>query len=208
MNAHDSQETTDATRSHRAITSSGLTHAEATTFVKHSTKEHVSNLVSFLLVLLAPAALFWALALLPWTGDDPARSMIVGLAIALALVIAGLVIHFVPGRRHGVLQAVEEGHVATTPASAAVARDHHSKVKPVNAVLVGFGVLAILAALACAGHALMARSVPQRVFVDIGCVFGFIAIAFAAFYWPFTTRRLVRHLGAQDHPKDQERGED
>lgn len=203
MNENDSRAPEQPGGSHRAASHDGLTRAEARTFVEHSTKEHFSNLVSFVLVLLAPAALFWALALLPSTAEDPALSTIVGLVIALILVIAGLVVHFVvPRRRHGVLEAVEGGHVEPTLESAKVAKAHRVKSKPLNAVLIGVGILAVLAALAFAAHAFLSGDLVSRIFLDIGCAFGFAAVSFAAFYWPFTTRRLARHLGAQQHPVD------
>ncbi len=204
MNENDTSDTEPRKGSRRAAASDGLTRAEARTFVEHSTREHVSNLVSFVLVLLAPAALFWALALLPWTAEDPALATIMGLAIALTLVIAGLVVHFVvPRKRHGVLEAVEEGHVEPTPESAKVAKAHREKSKPLNAIVMGLGALAVLAALAFAIHAFTAGGSAPRIFLEIGCAFGLAALAFAAFYWPFTTRRLARHLGAQQHPVDE-----
>lgn len=203
MNDNDGPTRARRTGSHKAVTSDGLTHAEARSFIEHSMKEHLSNLVSFALVLLAPAALFWALAFLPWTGDDPAFATIVGLAVALALVIAGLVVHFVPrGRRHGVLEAVEEGHVDSTPESVKAARAHRAKFKALNRILLGLGVLAVIAAVTCAIHAFMTGGFAPRIFLDIGCAFGFAALAFTAFYWPFTTRRLARHLGEMKHPAD------
>lgn len=204
MSEKDNRDADQRRGSRRATASEGLTRAEARKFVEHSTKEHVSNLVSFVLVLLAPAALFWTLAFLPWTAEDPALATIVGLALALILVIAGLVVHFVvPRKRHDVLEAVEEGHVEPTPESAKVAKAHREKAKPLNAVLLGIGFLAVLASLACAVHAFMTSGFWPRIFLDIGCAFGLAAVAFAAFYWPFTTRRLARHLGAAQHPSEE-----
>lgn len=176
---------------------------EAEEFVTESNREHRNNLVSITLVLVAPAFLF---ATLWWPfGVSGARSFgeksptlatVIGPSAALVVIVLGVIVHFVPRDRHGLLEEVEEGELVASDDSAHVGREALASRSTLMLVSRVGGVLAALAAAACVVITVLSIGHVSTVFGFLALTFVAIAACFALFYVPFTIRRTARLLGA------------
>lgn len=191
---------------HREVLGADTTRmsaADAAEFVAEVGREHRNNLIAITLVLAAPAFLFatlwWPVGVSPAASfgeANPTVATVVGLSIALAVIVLGVVAHFAPRGRHDILERVDRG--ALVPSDDSV--EHGSQLRSASRsrmlVCRILGGVCALAGLVCVVLALSALGAPAPVFGYLALTFVAIAASFAFFYVPFTLRRTARQLGA------------
>lgn len=182
-----------------------LTEEDARDFVEHAYAEHMRTQLAFALVLLGPAALFftlwWPFGMpngVSFVERSPVLAITIGLAAALALIAAGLVVHFKEGKRPHILRRIEQGTLVPSEESRDFAEQHWQEHAGHGRLLTFAGwVLAILSLVALVWGAMKAAggSFPGLFLgLAFSCLMG--TIAFLCLYSVFALKRAHRALSA------------
>ena len=170
-------------------------------YVRMSKREHRMNALALTLTFLAPAALFGTLWW-PLTGDAgthfgvarPTPAILTGLACALACVIIGLGLHFIPRSRPEILDAVDDAAILPSPQSVEVSETWRSRTRTPSAIYTGLAVVLGLGAAVAGIAAILALGNAGAVFGLAALLFACIAVGIGAAYVPVTARRSMKQL--------------